>query len=88
MNSMKEYRGSASAIAKLKNGQAMDYIEGASTFVPIKGPVSGVIKNISEGLRSSLSYVGARNISEFQHKAKFVRITTSGIVEAHPHGLK
>lgn len=35
-----------------------------------------------------MSYVGAKNIEEFKHKAKFVEITNSGVIEASPHGKK
>jgi IMP dehydrogenase len=86
--SVKRYRGSASASAKADVGMPLQYIEGASTDVDVKGPVAPVIKSLVEGLRSSMSYVGARNITEFQHRAEFVRITQSGLVEAQPHGLK
>jgi len=55
--------------------------------VPYKGKVKRVVNDINDGVRSSMSYVGARDISQYQHNAKFVKTTQSGIVEASPHGV-
>ena len=40
-----------------------------------------------DGLRSSMSYVGAQNISEYQAKCEFVQVTPNGVTEANPHLL-
>ena len=40
-----------------------------------------------DGLRSSMSYVGAKNILEYQVKSEFVRVTSNGVTEAKPHLL-
>jgi IMP dehydrogenase len=63
-------------------------VEGASTLIPSKGSVAEVVRSIMEGVRSSMSYVGATNLLEFAQRARFVRITNSGLVEAHPHGVR
>lgn len=85
---MKVFRGSASAAAKYVVKGVADYVEGTATMVPMKGSVETVVSTILEGLRSSMSYVGATNMTEFRSKAKFIRITNAGLVEAHPHGLR
>jgi IMP dehydrogenase len=40
------------------------------------------------GLRQSMFYVGARNIEELKTKGKFVRITSAGLKESHPHDVQ
>lgn len=85
---MKIFRGSASASAKYSAHGTADYVEGTATMVPIKGSVETVVSTIMDGLRSSMSYVGAADLKEFSAKAEFVRITHAGLMEAHPHGLR
>jgi len=40
------------------------------------------------GLRASMGYCGAGNISEMQAKAEFIKITSASIQESHPHNIK
>ncbi|MFH1712699.1 MAG: IMP dehydrogenase, partial [Candidatus Jacksonbacteria bacterium] len=61
--------------------------EGVSGLVPYRGAVGDIIYQLIGGLRSSLGYLGARNIKEFQNKAEFVRISVAGLRESHPHSL-
>ncbi|WP_457619844.1 IMP dehydrogenase [Methanopyrus sp.] len=61
--------------------------EGVEGVVPYKGPVSEVLYNLVGGLRSSMGYVGARNIEEMKKRARFVRITRAGYEESHPHDI-
>jgi len=61
--------------------------EGIEGRVPYKGPVHEVIFQLVGGLRAGMGMSGAKNIEEFQKKAKFVRITFAGIKESHPHSL-
>lgn len=83
----KSYAGMASEEAqKAWRGYASS-LEGISTTVPYKGPVKNIIRELETGIRSGLSYSGARNIRELQEKAKFVIQTTSGTVESRPHIL-
>lgn len=84
----KKYRGSASLETKLANGLANKNIEGISRTVPYRGSVERIINDILDGVRSSMSYIGANNLSEFSAKAEFVRVTNAGQVEARPHGLE
>jgi len=59
--------------------------EGVSIEVPYKGSVINVLNNLLGGLRSGMTYCGARNISELQEKAHFIRITQAGYIEGTPH---
>jgi IMP dehydrogenase len=60
--------------------------EGIVGRVPYKGTLSEVIYQFVGGLRASMGYCGAKNIETLQ-KARFVRITASGIRESHPHDI-
>jgi len=61
--------------------------EGIEGAVPYKGTVSEILFQLVGGLKSSMGYCGAKDIPDMQKKAKFVRITSSGIKESHPHDL-
>jgi IMP dehydrogenase len=61
--------------------------EGVEGVVPFKGPASEVIFQLMGGLKASMGYCGAINIGEMWEKARFVRITSSGMTESHPHDL-
>ena len=82
----KKYRGSASLDSKSDRGESNN-IEGNSTLIPYKGKVKRIISDISDGIRSSCSYVGAGNLLDFQSRCEFVQVTQSGIIEAKPHLL-
>jgi IMP dehydrogenase len=82
----KKYRGSASLESKQYRGEDK-YVEGYSKLVPYKGKVKRILSDIRDGLRSSMSYVGARTIKEFQERAKFIQVTLNGKEEAWPHLL-
>lgn len=60
--------------------------EGIVSRVPYKGTLAETIYQLVGGLRAGMGYCGASSISEL-HKAKFVRITNSGIIESHPHDV-
>lgn len=59
-----------------------DRVEGVVTYLPCKGPVSNVIKAISEGLQSACSYQGVLNLIDFKKYPEFVEITNAGISES------
>ena len=61
--------------------------EGIEGAVPYKGTVSEILFQLVGGLKASMGYCGAEDIQDMQNKAKFVRITASGIKESHPHDL-
>jgi len=82
---VKEYSGSASMSNKTSRGEKVKHIEGVSKNVIYKGPLKLVIDKIIDGISSSFSYVGANNINEFQHNVEFCKVTSNGVLEAHPH---
>lgn len=59
--------------------------EGVEGVVPYKGTVSEIIFQLIGGLKSSMGYCGAKDIPTMKEVAHFVRITSSGIKESHPH---
>lgn len=61
--------------------------EGIEGMVPFKGPLKDTMYQLIGGLKSSMGYVGARNIKEFQEKSKFIKITNAGLRESHPHDV-
>ena len=62
--------------------------EGASGRVSYRGEASMVIADLIGGLRSSMSYLGAKDLKEFQKNAEFMRMTQSGMSESGPHGVR
>jgi IMP dehydrogenase len=85
----KVYRGMASRDAQSAwRGRLTSAPEGVSTTVHYKGPAADVLKDLSMGLKSGLSYSGSRTISEFRAKAQFVRQTSSGQTESGTHILR
>ncbi len=84
---IKEYRGMASAEVQDELGRDRKHVEGVSGFVKYSGFVADIVNNLVGGLKSSMSYVGTDNISDFRVKAKFVRITSAGLRESQPHDI-
>ncbi|HJJ42556.1 MAG TPA: IMP dehydrogenase [Methanocorpusculum sp.] len=95
----KQYRGMGS-LGVMTSGNSSDryfqkkgigatkYVpEGVEGATPYVGSVNDVIYQTIGGLKSAMGYSGCRNISEMQTKAKFVRITASGLKESHPHDI-
>jgi len=94
----KSYRGMGS-LGAMKKGSKDRYFqghveeeskmipEGIEGRVPFRGPVSESVRQFIGGLHGAMGYCGARTIPEFK-KAKFIRITTAGVRESHPHDVK
>jgi IMP dehydrogenase len=61
--------------------------EGIEARVPYKGPVSDTVFQLVGGLRSGMGYCGAANLGQLREKARFVRITSGGLRESHPHDV-
>ena len=85
---LKSYRGMASKDAQIEWRGTTSSLEGIATTVPCKGPVAGVLADLERGIRSGLSYSGARNIHELQSTARFIRQTSNGQRESSTHILK
>ena len=62
--------------------------EGIEGQVAYRGPVSAVVHQLIGGLHQSLFYVGAWDIPQLQAKGRFVRITSAGLKESHPHDIQ
>ena len=94
----KSYRGMGS-IEAMRDGSKDRYFqdveddiqklvpEGIVGRVPFKGSVSEVVYQLVGGLKASMGYVGAGNMSALKD-AKFVRITAAGLRESHPHDVQ
>ena len=97
--SYKSYRGMGS-ISAMSRGSADRYFqqdiedqlklvpEGIEGRVPYRGPVKNIIDQLVGGLKSSMGYIGAKNITEFKKNAKFIEISNSGIKEGHVHDVQ
>ncbi len=97
-HSYKQYRGMGS-LGAMKKGSRDRYSqahvddaeklvpEGVEGRVPYRGPLSGVVHQLTGGLRSGMGYVGARTLTELREKARFVRITSAGLRESHVHDV-
>ena len=94
----KNYRGMGS-IAAMKDGSKDRYFqddndekdklvpEGIEGRVAYKGPLSSILYQLVGGLRSSMGYIGCKNINEMHNKARFVRVTDAGVNESHVHDV-
>lgn len=83
----KKYRGMASEEAQLDWRGRCSVSEGICATVPYRGRLSAVLAEIEGGIRSGLSYSGARNISELRARAKFLKQTSSAQLESNTHIL-
>jgi IMP dehydrogenase len=61
--------------------------EGIEARVPYKGPLADTVFQLVGGLRSGMGYCGAADLAELRGKARFLRITTGGLRESHPHDV-
>jgi IMP dehydrogenase len=91
----KVYRGMGS-VAAMRQGSSDRYYqtdprkivpEGVEGRVPYRGPLSETIHQLVGGIRSGMGYIGARNLQELREKARFIRVTNSGLRESHPHSV-
>ena len=95
----KVYRGMASLGASLgrksKETGAIsfdedlnDYVaEGVEALVPYKGTVTDILKQLTGGVRSGLSYCGAHTIPQMQENAEFIKMSRAGFAESQPHDV-
>jgi len=93
----KNYRGMGS-IGAMQKGSSDRYFqegtaqeklvpEGIEGRVPYRGKVGDVVHQLIGGLRSSMGYVGAKDIKDYQKRAEFVEITSAGLKESHVHDV-
>lgn len=93
--SYKVYRGMGS-LGAMKEGSRDRYFqenveklvpEGIEGRVPYKGPLAETVYQLIGGLRAGMGYCGAANLAELRQKARFVRVTSAGLRESHPHDV-
>ena len=95
----KVYRGMASLGASLgrkskestnfsMDDDLNDYVaEGVEAMVPHKGSVTDILKQLTGGIRSGLSYCGAHTIPQMQENAEFIKMSRAGFAESQPHDV-
>jgi IMP dehydrogenase len=76
----KKYRGSASFGVKMRN----EFIEGEETMVAYKGAVKNVVNAVSDGLRSSMSYMNCKSIDELRKTESFAVLSNYSFLERLP----
>ena len=62
--------------------------EGVEGAVPYRGRVDEVLFQLMGGLKSGMGYVGAKTVHELREKGQFIKITSSGLRESHPHDIR
>jgi IMP dehydrogenase len=91
----KSYRGMGS-LGAMKDGSPDRYFqdkssklvpEGIEARVPYRGPVAETLYQLIGGLRSGMGYTGSHNLVDLRTKTVFRRVTSSGVVESHPHDI-
>ncbi|MBE3599488.1 MAG: IMP dehydrogenase [Limnochordaceae bacterium] len=94
--SFKVYRGMGS-LGAMRAGSADRYgyepdakpvPEGIEGRVPFRGPVADMVYQLVGGLKAGMGYCGVRTVPELKERARFVRVTASGVRESHPHDVQ
>lgn len=95
----KRYRGMGS-LGAMRRGSKDRYFQGGESDnnklvpegiegqVPYRGLVADVVHQLAGGLRAGMGYLGASNLDELRKRARFVRITSAGLRESHPHDVQ
>ena len=94
----KSYRGMGS-VGAMRDGSRDRYFqpdvqdaklvpEGIEGRVPFKGAVTNTIHQLMGGLRAGMGYCGCHNIAEMHNNARFIRVTSAGLREAHVHDVQ
>lgn len=91
----KTYRGMGS-LGAMKDGSSDRYFqegqkklvpEGVEGKVPYKGSLADTVFQLVGGLRSGMGYCGAATIKDLREKSQFIKITSAGLIESHPHDI-
>jgi IMP dehydrogenase len=95
----KQYRGMGS-VGAMKSGGGDRYLkdvedddddefvpEGVEAATPYQGPLEEELHQLVGGMKSGMGYVGAETIPEFKERAEFVRVSSAGQQESHPHDV-
>ncbi|RDI70696.1 IMP dehydrogenase [Halopelagius longus] len=95
----KQYRGMGS-VGAMKSGGGDRYLkdvdedeeeemvpEGVEAATPYKGTLASELHQLVGGMRSGMGYVGSETIPEFKRESRFVRVSSAGQTEGHPHDV-
>jgi IMP dehydrogenase len=93
----KQYRGMGS-VGAMQSGGGDRYLkeesedeefvpEGVEAATPYKGPLESELHQLVGGMQSGMGYVGASTIPEFKERSEFVRVSSAGQTEGHPHDV-
>ncbi|SFR43398.1 IMP dehydrogenase [Halogeometricum limi] len=93
----KQYRGMGS-VGAMKSGGGDRYLkdadddeefvpEGVEAATPYKGTLASELHQLVGGMRSGMGYVGAETLPDFKQRAEFVRVSSAGQTEGHPHDV-
>ena len=97
--SYKVYRGMGS-LGAMKEGSKDRYFqsdvieeskfvpEGIEGIIPYRGKLSDVVHQLVGGIKSGMGYIGAHDIKELHQKAEFIKVTSAGTAESHPHNIQ
>jgi len=93
----KQYRGMGSVGAMSEGGgdrylkdteEDEEFVpEGVEAATPYKGSLESELHQLVGGMRSGMGYVGAETIPEVKERARFVRVSSAGQTEGHPHDV-
>lgn len=96
--SYKNYRGMGS-MAAMEQGSSDRYFQDASEpeklvpegiegRVPYRGPLRNIVHQLVGGLRASMGYCGCADVETMRSEPQFVKVTSAGVREAHPHDIQ
>jgi len=87
ISAMEEHKSSRERYNQVSSDEKGLIAEGVEGLKPYKGRLNEVMLQYVSGLKKGMGYVGAENIEELQNKADFIRISTAGKEESHPHNV-
>jgi IMP dehydrogenase len=88
LGAMSEPEGSSDRYFQDPSAETKKYVpEGIEGRIPTKGRLDEVVYQLIGGLKSSMGYCGVRTITELKENTRFVRITSAGLRESHPHDV-
>jgi len=89
LGAMSEPEGSSDRYFQDASNESKKYVpEGIEGRIPAKGSLDEVVYQLIGGLKSSMGYCGVATVEELKTNTKFVRITSAGLRESHPHDVK
>jgi IMP dehydrogenase len=88
LGAMSEPEGSSDRYFQDASAESKKYVpEGIEGRIPSKGRLDEVVYQLIGGLKSAMGYCGVKTISDLKEKTRFVRITSAGLRESHPHDV-